>query len=694
MSALSPAATSSALSSLQSSTPTISGIVSGLDTNKIIDSLLAVQQSQIQNLTNNQNKITARQAAYKGIETRLLTLQGDLTQLGKSQNSVFDTQTTTSSSESLVTAVASSSAVAGVYPLRVTGVAQANQIASQGFADPTAKVTQGTLQLNTGTGPAATITIDSSNDTVQGLANAINAAGAGVTASLVNDGSTGTPIRLLLTSNQTGLANAINITNNLAADSGPAVKPLFNTTVQAAANATITLGSGTGALTIQSQTNQIDNVVPGVTLNVHAADPNTTVNITVSSDTSKANQGIQNFVKDYNDLMSFIDDQTHYTSDTGDAGVLLGDYQATAIQSQLQATVGDRVANINPSMNHLSALGITIDDQGHLVLDQSKLDNVLQGNVTGVSLNDVRRLFALAGTSTSGGVQFVTGSDSTPASTTPIQVDVTQAAQQGSITSTNALADSTVIDGTNNTFSIKVDGLDSGAITLAQGNYTQQALAQEIQTQINSQSSLFGRQVAVGLQNGHLAITSATYGSSSNVTIGTGTALTALGMAGTESGQGRDVVGSFLVNGVAQQTTGSGQFLVGNHTNANTADLQVRVTLTPSQVVDGPEASLTVTRGLASQLNVALDSLLDPVSGRLKQIDDSFTTAKNGIQEEIDRQNELMQTKRDALVEKFTAMETAISQLQTIGNMLGVQIGGMQQQQQQQQQQQTQQQPA
>ncbi len=79
----------------------------------------------------------------------------------------------------MLTAAASSNAAPGIYNLQVDSLAQAQEIASQGFASPTSAITQGTLQLQIGNGAATTITIDSTNNSLQGLANAINGANIG-----------------------------------------------------------------------------------------------------------------------------------------------------------------------------------------------------------------------------------------------------------------------------------------------------------------------------------------------------------------------------------------------------------------------------------------------------------------------------------------------------------------------------------
>ena len=73
--------------------------------------------------------------------------------------------------------------------IRIHSLAQAQQIASQGFADPDSAITHGTFGIQVGTGSQTEIAIDATNDTVQGLVDSINASDADVTASIVNDGS-------------------------------------------------------------------------------------------------------------------------------------------------------------------------------------------------------------------------------------------------------------------------------------------------------------------------------------------------------------------------------------------------------------------------------------------------------------------------------------------------------------------------
>jgi flagellar hook-associated protein 2 len=755
----------------------VGGLVSGLDTNSLIDGLLALDQARVTQLQSRQRSYDQDLTAFQGVEAKLLALQSTVFQLGRAQNNAFDGISATSSDESQVTAAADHGATPGIYTLQVNSLAKSQMTASQGFDSASSAITQGTLQIKLNSGATTTITIDSTNNTLQGLASAINAANAGVTASIVNDGSDSRtqPYRLLLTATNGGTDNGFTIVNNLAADSGSArrvelgntyvnnavtgstwtgtsavsdnagsgnytgasnntytftvanggtvgtdngitlnytdstgqntgtitlnssdagvfknvaqgIQVQFGTgtlvagqtfavdafvpSVQQAVNASVTLGSGGGSLTVQSDTNTINNLISGVTLNLKSANPGQPVTINVANDTSGAEKAITDFVSAYNDVMKTIDGDVAYDPGSKQGGPLLGDTSVLLIQDQVRSVLDNVVPGLGQQMNRLGALGITTDDNGYLVVDSGKLERALNGQTPGVSLQDIRSLFALGGSSNNPGIQFITGADKTNAKDQAVQVNITQAATQASITATNALAASTVIDGTNNQLTLTVDGVQTNTITLGQGTYSQTALAQELQAEINKDSNMHGRQITVTVQNGHLVLTSAGFGSSSQVTMGNGTALGVLGFTGAESSHGQDVQGNFVVSGKTEAATGVGQLLTGDAGNANTEGLTIRSTLSQSQLGGSPTATVTLTRGLASQMGIALNGLLDPVTGRLKTIEDSFKQQADDVQKQIDEQNQFIDARRQALIEQFVNLETTISQLQGMGGLL------------------------
>jgi flagellar hook-associated protein 2 len=767
------------ISSTSSSALSASGLISGLDTKSIIDGLVALDQNKITAIQTKKAIVTAQQTAFNGVEARLLSLQGQITQFARSQNGIFAARTATSSVTDIVSAAASSSATAGVYQLRVNSLAKAHQVASQGYNNVSSTITHGTVQITSGD-KAVTITVDSTNDTLQGLANAINNSGANVVASIINDGfgEDRQGYRLILAAKSTGTANSISIVNNLAASASGATRPVFDAgsisaaiagktnssaaiaqsnagaaytgttnniytftvatggtvgtdngitlsytdstgantgtitlnqadvgvqktaaqgigiqfsagtlvagdtfqikafvpTLQAATDASLTLGSGPGALTVTSSNNKIDSVIPGVTLQLTSADPARDVSITVANDTEKAQAAIEDFVKSYNDLMKYIDEQSSFNTTTNAAGPLLGNSALLQVQNQVRFSLTGAVGGVNPRMSHLGALGITADKDGQLQIDGAKLSAALNGGVTGVTLDDVRKLFALSGSSNNTNIQFVTGSAKTKATSTPYTVQITQAAERAALTSTTALSASTIITSSNNTLTVSIDGKTSSTLTLAAGTYTQAALAQAVQSAINGDANHPGANVNVAVAGNLLTISSSLYGTGSQVVVQSGTALATLGYSAGAAVSGRDVVGNFLVNGVAEPAVGTGQFLSGDPANANTSGLQVRVLLTPAQVGTGATAEVSVTRGVASQLDRQLANLFDPFNGRLKTIDDAFDAALERLANQEATENKRIAARRASLTKQFANMEQALSQLQSTSNYLAQQL--------------------
>ncbi len=756
------------------------GLASGLNTTALVQNVLRFDQQNIATLQTQVSTDQNQQSAFQGVQKDLQSLQAAASQLAQSQGSVFDSMTATSSNSGILTAAAGTGAQAGITSLQVLSLAQSNQIASQGYTSSSSTISQGTFQIQSGS-KSATITIDSTNNTLNGLAQAINNAGVGVSATIVNTGSNGTqaqPYRLLLTSSATGTANAIKITNNLAASSGTTVQPNFSTsvigpastatnftgtsavtsggtytgsandaytftvlnggtvgtsngiqvgytntsgtktgtltlnatdlnnpltvadgvqvqfgagtlvngdqfsvnvdspTIQAATNAQVQLGSGTGAIVVQNPTNTLTNLIPGVTLSLQSAAPGQTVQLNVANDVSSVTTAITNFVNDYNQFASDMATDTAYTPGAGTAPGVAGPLNSYTslvdVQNQVEQQLLAVAPNLPSGMNRLGALGVSVNSSGQLSIDTSQLNSALTGGVPGVTFNDVKNLFGLQGQSSSSGVQFATGTSKTlPSSSTPYTVHITQAATQASVTSTNAVASSTVIDSSNNALSLKIDGKASGTITLASGTYSQQALATELQTDINAAVAANGGSVTVSVSNNNLQITSNSYGASSGVTSLSGSALTALGYTGTETSTGTDVQGSFVVNGVTEAATGVGQILTGNSTNTNTSGLEVVVSLKPSQIVaGGTDSTLAVTQGLASILNNSLQSMLDPVNGQITTIGNQITKEITSAQADVTTQTNAMNAQQTALMAQFAALETVMANLQQTSNLL------------------------
>ena len=762
----------------------IDGLVSGLDTTAIIDALLQSYQARIDLLQAQKQEAVDEQTAFKTMEANLIALRSALVPLSSSVNNVFEQKTATVSDETALEVAVSRSATPGSYVFKALQLAQNQQIATQGFAAPSSRITQGTLTIQVGSNAPVTITIDSTNDTLQGLADAINAAGAGVQASIIHDGSPSTtaPYRLLLSAIDSGTENVITVTNNLAPDSGGAIRPEFSGTyigdavkgasfagtstptsnrgannytgpdndtytftvrtggtvgvdngitidytdgsgdnvgtitvnatdvdtflpvaeglqikfsagtlqagdtftvdvyvseLQSPQNARLSIGSGPGALIVESPSNTFDSVLPGLTINLLKADPNRELTVSVSPDKEAITSAIEEFVASFNELMDFIDEQLFYDPETGEEGPLVGEFAAIDIQERIRSLVVEPVTGLSSGLRVLSSVGLRLEDTGKLSFDSSVLDDIIEGRNSTYTLEDVQRLFGLYGESSNPGIRFITGSSRTVPSDTPYEVDIIQVAEQATITATNAVTGTVTISATNNTFQIRVDGRDSNVLTIPDGTYTLAQLAPILEDLINKDDNIAPARVSVSVVGDQLQITSERYGLDSEVTILGGTSLSSLGFDGTETDTGKDVAGSFIVNGVTEPAVGKGQILTAEDSNQYTAGIQLRVTLTPSQVQPGVDATLHVTSGVANNLVNLLSDLLDPVDGRLKRINDRYNDEIEDIEETIAEQEKRRDAEREALIRKFATLETILSDLQNVNAMLTAQLAGL-----------------
>ncbi|QDT11881.1 flagellar filament capping protein FliD [Planctomycetes bacterium K23_9] len=649
----------------------IDGIVSGFDTTSIIESLLGFQQTQIDTFNSRKAEITTEQSSFKGVEASLLTLQGSIGRLNRTTNSVFDARTATSSDEDTISVAADGGANSGVYRLTVDSLATAHQIGSQGFATTSDQIATGDITFRTGDGAETTIAVDSGNNTLTGLVSSINDQVSDANASIVYDQSADS-YRLLVTSTKTGVDNEIVVTNTMDGNTGT-IPDFSGPAVQEASDAVITLGSGPGAITASYSSNTVDGLIENVTLDLKQVSDGDTVTIEIEEDIAGSKDAIESFVSDFNSIMDFIDAQTKYNPDTDQASPLLGNRSVSNIKNKLLTSVSDTIATTG-GVSRLSQIGVDLNAQGKLQIDDVKLTDALNGNLEGVDPKEIRNLFGLNATSTNSGIEFQTGGNRTNDSLTPYEVDITQAAEQATITG-SAIPASVTIDDTNNELQITLDGIVSETLTLAEGTYTADQFAAHVQSTINNSDELGVHKASVSLStNNELIITSEVYGDVSKISSVSGSALSTLGFSGTESDQGQDVEGVFIVDGVEEAAIGSGRILIGKSDNEYTADLQLRVTLTADQVVVGADAEVQVSRGVTGRLDKYVEQVLDTDTGILKTVDDEYQSRLDTIDDSITRVEELTASKRDYLLAEFTALETIMSELQNTGNFISSQL--------------------
>lgn len=369
-----------------SSTGSISsgtGLVSGTDYTALISDLMEVASKPLELLEDKISDYSVTLSAYSTLSSDLSSLETALDALTSSSDG-FSLLTATSGDEDVVTVTADSDATTGSYSVTVNQLATAQKTKSCEFSS-TEAVGAGTLTLTVGSASTG-ITVDA-DDTISDVADAINAANAGVTASVVNDG---TGQVLMLKSNDTGTENAFTVSvadsDGNDTDSSGLSRLSYTggssdqmTLTQAAQDASITVDG----VTIISSSNTISDAIEGLTFTLKSKSTAATT-VDVTADTDSIETEIANFVSAYNTVIGYIESKQSYNSDTGNAGALLGDNTVNRIKSKLESMLKDEVSGLS-----LSDIGITLNDDGELEIDSDTLESALTDN-----FDAVKNLFA------------------------------------------------------------------------------------------------------------------------------------------------------------------------------------------------------------------------------------------------------------------------------------------------------------
>ncbi len=369
------------------------GIGSGLDVNAIVNQLMALERRPLSLLDNRESQQKAQLSAFGNIKSALSTFQDTLTKL--SDPLKLSAATASFSDSSLAVVSASGNAVPGSYEIEIKSLAQAHKIKSENFASSSDTVGSGTLTIQFGTynqdgsytvnpdKPDQTITIGAGESTLAGVRSAINNANAGVTASIVNDGSGS---RLVLASQDGGLSNALRITvsddDGNATDNNGLSRLAFDASTGGVSNLSEAVAARNATLVIDGinitkSTNTITDAIEGVTLNLQKTNEGSTALLTVAQDINKTKETIKSFVDGFNALNKTIGDLTRFDPNNRQGAVLTGDSIARTIQSRMMTVFNTPSSTTNGGINQLAEIGIAFQKDGTLALDANKLDAAL-----------------------------------------------------------------------------------------------------------------------------------------------------------------------------------------------------------------------------------------------------------------------------------------------------------------------------
>jgi flagellar hook-associated protein 2 len=358
---------------------------SGTTLDNIVNNLMTTDKAAITSLETKKSDVKVTLSMFDDLKSKIKALQDAADGIATTDtSSVFNSKSATSSDTSKVTASAGASAANGTYQIEVSHLATVHRMQSDRQASATTALGYtGTISVN-----GVSITIDSSNNTLQGIRDAINnatyASGKEVVASVVDN-------RLVLQSKNTGATNTMalsdvsgNVFAGLAIVDG---SNNLNTTnqLQAASDASFTVNGI--AITRSSNTN-IEDVVEGVSLTL-TAETTSAVNLTIGNDTTTMQDKIKTFLTALNNLTSYIKTKSAVT-ETGDntytRGALASFTSYTGLRSDLYGVMGGVVNGATGAYSLLSQIGITMDDEMVFsITDTKALTDALSTNSSSVA---------------------------------------------------------------------------------------------------------------------------------------------------------------------------------------------------------------------------------------------------------------------------------------------------------------------
>ena len=361
------------------------GVGSGLDLTGLLDQLQEAERGKLAPITLQKKQQQAKISAYGQLQTSLNSFQDAVAKLNDPK--LYQSLSANVRGDA-IKATASASALPGSYRVEVSQLATSGTLASTRVTDrDTALDLQGATAIRLEFGGADAVDIDiASGSSLSAIRDAINAnKDAGVNATIINDGQ---GYRLALSSKNTGADASIASFSFVDTSQDPAVTvagPFGEdaATKRAGEDAALTVNG----IAISSAKNQIEGAIQGVTLNLAelsiANGETATSTVSVERDTLKQREAINGFVKAFNDLKGTIGKLTSFTGDSETAGELVGDNTVRTIEGRLRSVLTSGIEG--GELSTLSQLGITLQRDGKLEVDNAKLNDLVANNPQALS---------------------------------------------------------------------------------------------------------------------------------------------------------------------------------------------------------------------------------------------------------------------------------------------------------------------
>jgi flagellar hook-associated protein 2 len=370
----------------------------GINVQAAVAQALAVESAPEQQWQQEQVTLQTQTSAINSIEGDVSNLQNSLNALGDPAGALM-AMAATSSDTNIVTASAASGTAAGNHVVVVSNLAATASWYSSSAASSSTTLAAGSFDLTVGSGSPVTIPIGTNVDgngtntnTLGQLATYINGLNLGVSASVVND-STGS--RLAIVSNSSGAASNFTISNVSGGNPSGSSSGISFTQAVAGQDASLTVDG----IPIDSASNTVNGAVNGLTLNLQGAAPGTQVSVSIAPDSGQVSQAINNFVNSFNTVIKDVNAQ-YTVNSSNQEGPLAGDSTLRMLQSSLLTAASYSTGS--GSISTLADLGITMNNDGTLSVNNSTLNNAIQNNFSAVQ-------GFLQGTSANGFAQMLNG---------------------------------------------------------------------------------------------------------------------------------------------------------------------------------------------------------------------------------------------------------------------------------------------
>lgn len=348
------------------------GAGSGVDTKALATNLTNAEMQPRKDVINASiAKCEARISGYAGMMNALSYVKDAFAKL--QNNAQFGTVSVQNSNTTAFSLSASSSALTGSHDIEVLALAQSQRNQSSAFAASTTSINSGdAFDLNIAIGGGDATTVRVSTATPAGVVSAINKANLGVKAQLVSTGDSSNPYRIAVSSSSSGTANSFTIT--ASDDQGDPLPDLdFSTVLRSAADASVRVDG----MTLTRSSNVISDAISGTTLNLYST-TSTAASVQLTQDLSSVKTNIQALVTTYNDFQSIVRELTDKNSTVPNlGGSLANETLVRTIQSQVRNMFIGSSSTPGTTVKALRDVGISINSNGNLDLNQTKLDDAI-----------------------------------------------------------------------------------------------------------------------------------------------------------------------------------------------------------------------------------------------------------------------------------------------------------------------------